>query len=157
MPLLKHSKIYRGGITAPQLTIETHHVSCNANAVERALDARFHLASKGGGTTSVLLRLGLDDLPAILDVIAEAFPEMVTALSSAATTANAKLVAQLAEARRVQGDDQARTSALVNQLESVSEFVTQKYHEARAGADDKEAAAMSTLSDVIIALRCSAS
>jgi hypothetical protein len=48
------------------------------------LDFRFCLASKGGGTTSVLLQIGLDDLTLILEGIAGAMPEIVGTLSDCA-------------------------------------------------------------------------
>ena len=153
MPKLQHSKVYRAGVTANYLNIETSDCSFNPNASDKTLDLRFHLASKGGGTTSVLFQLGLDDLPAVLSAIATALPESVGALSSAAAVANAKVLEQLAEARRVQGDDKARAAALVEQLESVSEFVSQKYYEAPAGSDDAEAAAKTKLDEALNSLR----
>ena len=153
MPNLKHSKVYRAGVTANHLNIETSECSFHANTSDKSLDLRFLLASKGGGTTSVLLRLGLDDLPAVLGAIAAALPESVGALSSAAAIANAKVLEQLAEARRVQADDKARAAALVEQLEPVSEFVTRKYIEAPAGSDEMEADAKSILDAALNSLR----
>jgi len=149
----RHSKVYRAGVTAQYLNIETSECSFHANASDKALDLRFHLASKGGRTTSVLFQLGLDDLPVVLDAIASALPESVGALASAAAVANAKVLQQLAEARRVQGDDKARAAALIEQLETVSEFVTQKYCDAPAGSDEQEAAVKDKLDTALNALR----
>jgi hypothetical protein len=153
MSKLEHTKIYRGGVTAPYLTIETSECSFNPNISERALDFRFSLASKGGGTTSVLLRIGLDDLSLILEGIAGAMPEIVGTLSDCAALANKKILEQLTEARRVQSDEKARASSLVEKLEVVEEFVSQKYYEAPAGQDENEAAVKSQLEDVVNSLR----
>lgn len=153
MPKLQHSKVYRAGVTANYLNIETSECSFHANTSDKTLDLRFHLASKGGGTTSVLFQLGLDDLPAVLNAIASALPESVGALSSAAVTANAKVLEQLAQARRVQTNDKARAAALVEQLEAVSEFVSQKYYDAPAGSDEVEAAVKTKLDEALNSLR----
>src|SRR6185369_12569909 len=126
MPNLEHSKVFRGGVTAPHLTAETRWCTYNVNLSDQALDLRFNLASKGGGTTSVLLQIGRKDLPAILDAIAEAIPDIVPALSSAVLVANAKLIEQLSEARQIHGDHQAQSQALAKKLEGVSEFVDHK-------------------------------
>jgi hypothetical protein len=149
---LEHTKIYRGGVTAPRITLETNECSCNIS--ERALDFRFQLASKGGGTTEVLLRIGLDDLPLILEGIADAMPEKsVGTLSDCAALANKKILEQLTEARRVQSDEKARASSLVEKLEPVLKFVSKKYIEAPAGQDEQEAAAQSQLEEVVDSLR----
>ena len=153
MPKLQHSKIYRAGVTAQYMNMETSDCSFNANTSDETLDLRFQLASKGGGTTSVLFQLGLDDLPVVLSAIATAFPQSVSALSSAAALANAKVLEQLAEARRVEGDDKARAAALVEQLEAVSEFVSQKYYDAPAGSDEVEATVKKKLDEALNSLR----
>ena len=153
MAKLEHTKIYRGGVTAPHLTTETSECSFHTNISNRALDFRFHLASKGGGTTEVLLRIGLDDLPLILEGIAGAMPESVGTPSDCAALANKKILEQLTEARRVQSDEKARASSLVEKLEVVEEFVSQKYYEAPAGQDEREAAAKSQLEEVVNSLR----
>jgi hypothetical protein len=153
MAKLEHTKIYRGGVTASYLTTETSECSFNTNISKRALDFRFQLASKGGGTTDVLLRIGLDDLPLILEGIAGAMPESVGTLSNCAALANKKILEQLTEARRVQSDEKARASSLVEKLEVVEEFVSQKCYEAPAGQDENEAAAKSRLEEVVNSLR----
>jgi hypothetical protein len=71
MTKLEHAKIYRGGITAPYLNTETSKCSFEANIKNRTLDFRFELGSKGGGTTSVLLQVGLDDSPLLLEGMAK--------------------------------------------------------------------------------------
>lgn len=153
MPKLEHSKVYRAGVTAQYLNIETSDCSFHVNASDKTLDLRFHLASKGGGTTSVLFQIGMDDLPAILEAIASAMPESVGTLSHCAALANKKLLEQLIEARRVQADDKARATTLTEKLEVVSEFVSKKYYEAPAGSDEHEAAVKAQLDEVVDSLR----
>jgi hypothetical protein len=145
MAKLEHTKIYRGGVTASRIFLETSECSFNTNIAGRAFDLRFELASKGGGTTSVLLRIGLDDLPLILEGVAGAMPESVGTLSDCAALAHKRILEQLTEARRVQSDEKARARSLVEKLEVVEEFVSHKYHEASSGQDEQEAAAMSQL------------
>jgi hypothetical protein len=102
----------------------------------------------------VLLRIGLDDLPLILEGIAGAMPEIVVGtLSDCAALANKKILEQLTEARRVQSDEKARATSLVEELEVVEEFVSQKYYEAPVGQDESEAAVKSKLERVIDSLR----
>ena len=119
----------------------------------RALDFRFHLASKGGGTTEVLLRIGPDDLSLILEGIAGATPETVGTLSDCAALPNKKILEQITKARRVQSHEKARASSLVEKLEVVEVFVSQKYDEAPAGQDEREAVAKSQLGEVVNSLR----
>lgn len=153
MAKLKHTKIHRGGITAQYLTTETRECSFNTNISQKALDLRFNLASKGGGTTSVLLQIGMADLPLILQAIAETMPESVGVLSDCAALANKKNLEQLIEAQRVQGDEKARANSLIEQLESIEEFVAQKYYDAPAGEDEREIAVKSKLEGVINSLK----
>ena len=154
MPKLTHSKVYRGGITANYISLETSSASFNTNIKDRSLDLRFNLASKGGGTTSVLFQLGVDDLAEVLDAIATNLPEMaVGVLSDAATKANKAIAERLSEARRVQEDQQARATSLLASLEKVEEFVSEKYYAAAAGEDDQEAEAKQALEAAMASLR----
>lgn len=152
MTKLEHTKIFRADTTIPQLTLETRDCTFNANISERTLDIKFHLASEGG-STSVLLQIGLDDLPLILKAVASAMPESVGTLSDCAALANRKNLEALTEARRVQGDEKARASSLVEKLEVIEEYVSQKYSEAPAGGDEREAAVKTQLEEIIGSLR----
>ena len=154
MPKLTHSKVYRGGITANYISLETSNASFNTNIKDRSLDLRFNVASKGGGTTSVLFQLGVDELAEVLDAIATTLPEMsVGVLSDAATKANKAIAELLSEARRVREDQQARATTLLESLEKVEEFVSEKYYEAPAGEDDQEADAKQALEAAMASLR----
>jgi hypothetical protein len=150
---MKNTKIYRGGVTAPHLTIETRECSFQHNIKDKALDIRFNLASKGGGTTAVLMRLGIDDLPMLLEAVASNMPESVEFFSHCAALANKKNLEHLKEARRVQADEKARASSLVEKLEHVEEFVSEKYLEAPAGEDERESDVQNHLQDVMNSLR----
>lgn len=55
MPQLKNSKVYRGGATASSYTLESDTCSASVDPSDGTLDIKFDLASKGGGTTCVLL------------------------------------------------------------------------------------------------------
>ena len=153
MPELQHTKVYRGGVTAPYLTIETRECTFHANTKSSALDVRFNIASKGGGTTSILLQIGLADLPAILETIASTMPETAGVFSDCAAIANKKNLEQLAEARRVKDDEKARAQSLIDRLEGVEEFVSEKYYAAPVGEDEREAAVKNQLEEVIALLQ----
>jgi hypothetical protein len=153
MPKLKHAKVYRGGLSAQYLNIETSDATFNINLSQKAIDLRFNLASKGGGTTSVLLRIGIEDLSTVLESVADGFPDSVDVLSECATIANKKILQQLRDARRVQSDEKERASQLVNKLEKVEEFVSEKYYDAPSENDEKEAKAKTELEEVINSLR----
>lgn len=153
MSNLKHAKIYRSGITARTWAHETRECTFGTNVKERSMEFRFCLASKGGGTTEVLLQVGVEDLPQILESIANKFPESADFLSTSAATANRKNIELLEEARRMQNDESALAQDLINQLELVEQYVSEKYYEAPAGEDDKEAAARDSVAEVLSKLR----
>jgi hypothetical protein len=111
MANLKNAKVYRGGITAQGLSHETSVCTFDVNKSKDALDFRFSLASKGGGVTLVMLRVGIDDLSEMLHEVATKMPEQVGLLSDCAAVANRKNLEALFEARRV-----ARAEALIEKL-----------------------------------------
>ena len=114
MSKLENTKIFRSGVTAAKFNFETSQCSFDTNISTRAFEFRFCVASKGGGITDVLLRIGLDDLPLILEGIAGAMPEIVVGtLSGCAALANNKILEKLIDARRVQSDEKARATSLV--------------------------------------------
>ena len=84
---------------------------------------------------------------------AGAMPESVGTLFDCAALANKKILEPLTETRRVQSDEKARASSLVEKLEVVEEFVSQNYYEAPAGQDEREASAKSQLEEVVNSLR----
>ena len=146
---LKHTNIYRCGVSARYLNLETRKCSFSADTAKNALDLRFHLASKGGGTTSVLLQIGMNDLSAILEAIANKMPENVGVFSDCASIANKKNLQQLEEARRVQDNEKTRAKSLIEKLEGVEEFIAEKYYEAPAGEDEREASVKDQIEEVL--------
>ena len=64
---LSAAKVYRGGITANYVKFETE--ACRFAVRDEKLNFSFNIASKGGGTTSVLLEIGEEDIPAILEML----------------------------------------------------------------------------------------
>src|SRR5262245_25953253 len=70
MPQLKHSKVYRGGAKAPSLSLETSKCSASVGLRTESLELRFDIASKGGGTTRILLQIGKGDFQTLLQEIA---------------------------------------------------------------------------------------
>lgn len=153
MPQLKNSKVYRGGVTAPNTTLETRTVSVSVSLRDESLDIRFNLASKGGGTTRVVLEIGKGDFQAILQEIASKLPESVGVLTDCASIANKKNLELLQEARKVQADEKERANKLVEELEPVEVFVSEKYYEAPAGQDEKEELVRGKLQEVMSTLR----
>jgi hypothetical protein len=149
---LKHSKIFRGGITASRLTFETRSCSFCANAEGRSLDIRFELASKGGGTTAVLLQIGIDDLPMILEAIANELPECAGALSYSSSVASRIVLQQLKDARKVLADNKARAKKLSRTLENIKEVVWDNYIEVLLGDNEREADACKQFEKVVDAL-----
>src|SRR5262249_15530796 len=112
MPQLKHSKVYRGGVTAPSMSFETNQCSASVGVKTESLELRFEIASKGGGTTRILLRIGKGDFQTLLQEIASKLPENVGVLSECAAIANKANLKLLQEARKVHDDEKARAKKL---------------------------------------------
>jgi len=153
MPQLKHSKVYRGGRTASNLSLETGQCSASVDLRDGTLDIRFDLASKGGGTTCVLLQIGKGDFQTLLQEIANKMPESVGVLSDCASIANKKNLELLRGARQVHDNEKARAKKLVDDLEEVEKFISEKYYQAPAGQDEKEEQVRDQLQDVMSTLR----
>lgn len=153
MPQLKNSKVYRGGVTAPSLSHETSKCSASVDVRGETLDIRFNIASKGGGTTQVLLRIGKSDFQTVIQEIASKLPQSVGILSDCASVANKKNLELLQGARKVQDNELLRVKKLVDDLEIVEEFVSEKYREAPAGEDEREESIRDQLQEVMYALR----
>jgi hypothetical protein len=101
---LQHTSIYRGGATAQYNLFETDNCKLRINPHEQLVMSGFQLASKGGGITDVELKVGLEDIPAILHALAEAIPESATILADVAASAikrNAESLTTKTEAIRL--------------------------------------------------------
>lgn len=153
MPKLEHSKVYRGSVTASGLDFETNKCSASVDQEDGTLDIRFNLASKGGGTTSVLLQIGKEDFQVILREIATKIPDSVGILSDCASIANKKNLELLAEARKVHDDEKARAKTLIDELEPVEDFVNVKWRAAPVGQDEEEERMRDRIQKVMSTLR----
>lgn len=153
MPQLKNSKVYRGGVTAPNINFETSTVSASVNLRDESLDIRFNLASKGGGTTRVVLEIGKGDFQLLLQEIASKLPESVGVLTDCVSIANKRNLELLLEARTVHNNEQERAKKLLEELKTVEDFVSDKYYAAPAGEDEEEERARDKLQEVMNELR----
>ena len=122
-------------------------------SINTTLAVRLDLASKGGGTTEVLLKIGKGDFQTILQEIASKLPESVGVLSDCASIANKKNLELLTDARKVQVDEKTRAKTLIDDLEAVEQFVSEKYYAAPAGEDEKEEQVRNKLQKVMSSLR----
>jgi hypothetical protein len=75
---LKNTSVLRGGITAPSLNRETNNVllssfgeGVNVPDDYKGIHITFDIASKGGGRTKIVARVGIKDFSAILRVMSE--------------------------------------------------------------------------------------
>lgn len=94
MVKLDDATVYRGGVTAKTLDYETKDCSFEYNRYRKTVEFRFRIASKGGGDTSILLRIGEKDIPKILQPIAENNPKMLPAFVRQLSLLLSKLVVQ---------------------------------------------------------------
>ena len=92
---LQHTKIFRSGATAKNHNFETDVCVAAVVPTTKSVSLSFSLKSKGGGNTYVSVNIGLEELPTILDTIAEELPESVVALSAASAIASKKILEQL--------------------------------------------------------------
>ena len=102
MAELKHSAVLRTGATKPSYHVETRTCSAVANPKWKSVDVTFCIASKGGGDTRILVRIGVNDLPTILESLVKGMPECVTMLSEAATVAEKHLLDKIQQVTQVQ-------------------------------------------------------
>ena len=150
---LSHTKIYRGGVTAPHLSLETRRCHLRANKKDNCIDIRFELASKGGGTTQVLIQIGAEDFETIINDIADTLPQSADILAAGAVKSNRKNLDLLQEALATQNNNEKLKSKIIEQLEPVEEFISEKYWEAEAGSDEREADLRDKLEKLIMMLR----
>lgn len=115
MPQLTNSKVRRGGVTAARLNIETSNLSAFVWPHDNPrLHLSFELASKGGGTTQVMLEIGTADLEVILQEVANNMPESAGFLTDCASIANKRNLTLLQQARATMRKIKNRTDALVD-------------------------------------------
>lgn len=81
---LKHSVVMRGGVTAKRWYGATSDIQFFAD--ETALQFRFVLPSKGGGETSVMVRIGANDWPALIRKLSKEQPALAESFAEATLT-----------------------------------------------------------------------
>ncbi len=138
MANLEHAKIYRGGITAQYINLETTSCSYRIDQREKSIAFSFNIASKGGGTTRVVLHVGKDDWAELFKQIGSAFPDQAPALAEASAAAYRKTMKDLAQARKMSDETAKAAEELIADLEPVAEFVNEKYMALPAGEDERE-------------------
>jgi hypothetical protein len=89
----------------------------------------------------------------VLQEIASKMPESVGILSDCASIANKKNLELLHNARKVRDNEKERARKLVEDLEVVEEFVSDKYFEAPTGQDEREEKVRDQLQAVMSSLR----
>lgn len=100
MSALSETNVYRGGVSAADLRLETSDCEFRFNIDDECVDLRFALASKGGGTTVVLVQIGIHDLSQIVLETARMSPDSAAFLAKGAAIANrAKLYRRKVEQR----------------------------------------------------------
>jgi hypothetical protein len=150
---LSNTKIYRGGVTAPSLTFETTQCDALVDPCRGTLDFNFSLASKGGGTTSVRLEIGKGDFAALLQEIANTLPDSAGVLSDSASIANKKNIELLEAARKVHASKEALADSMIEVVESIGTYVTEKHYKTSVGEDENEERVLDLVEKVISSLR----
>ncbi len=153
MPDLKHSTVYRGGITASRLSSETSKVCIHVNTQERSIEFRFNIDSKGGGVTSILLSVGFADLGYILNSAAEkSHEELIPLLSSALKKAARQLRAAAKQLRADAKCTRKVATQLTKKMERVESFVRSKYCAAPSEQDEEEREILELVEDIQVDL-----
>lgn len=153
MGALTNSTVFRAGVTARSLKFETQEISFHTGTSPSAVAIRFRLAASGG-TTSVLLQIGLDDLRMVLEQVAKDMPEeSVSMLSDSAILANERILERLQDARKVEAHTKELARSHSDKLEHVAEFISKKYYAAPPENDEREASVDKEINEVLDFLR----
>ena len=138
---LKHVQIFRCGVTATSYNFETSQ--CRYDVNEDDLRLQFNIASKGGGDTSILVKMKSDGLPAVLKEIALTNPR------TAELFADALRDAEIALAKK----QSAELSKLTKRVASLDDYVRERWFEKPVGKDRLEEKLWDTTQEVKIWLR----
>jgi hypothetical protein len=138
---LKETTILRCGVTAHRYNFETKQCTAEVNTAGKSLDLRFTIASKGGGETALLVRLGLPDMSTVLKNLANTIPETLPMLLEATSIASKRNIERIKTAKQAG-----------KKLGKVQEFVYEKYAAAPYGQDQRESDLNAILSEVITTL-----
>jgi hypothetical protein len=139
MAQLTQTEVFRKGRTAPDWSVESTQCMAFISKDDCSLSVRFDVASKGGGTTCLLIKIGSADVRSLLLELAGKRPD------TAGTFAEAITIAIQENARIL---DKVRDLTLMEKLESVEDFVYNTTAEDQSGEDDRENAIVA-VGDVI--------
>jgi hypothetical protein len=89
---LKHSVVRRGGSKDTKISFETREIEVSVVEKIGALCFDFQIASKGGGNTSIELRILKGDIDTLLHEIATRIPETAVTFLDCAGIAVKKLL-----------------------------------------------------------------
>ena len=146
---LENTKIYRGGVTQRKRGFATNRCSLRTLFHPSSLRLEFSITSAGRGDTGLLLDIGTGDLAAILEAVADAFPESsFTLFNQCAAHASEKVLGRLALAEKQVQENKAWADDLRMRLEPVEAFVGEKFYEAPADHDKREGEVRDLLAEV---------
>ena len=97
---LQHSIVYRSGITAQHRDVGDRTPWVEVDGENGFVRICFRISSAGGGTTFVEVKIGKEDLPAILGRIAAEMPEIASAFLELAATADKRMAKPLDDAQK---------------------------------------------------------
>lgn len=135
---LLETYVLRRGITARRRSLATDRCCLDANSTSQSIDLQFAIASKGGGTIELLVRIGLKDLPTLLKRVAKEFPQMAGVFSECEAMSTKLNLERLRESLKEHEKTKSHARKLVEELKAVAEFLTEKYKEASVGEDERE-------------------
>ena len=109
---LNAAEVHRSGVTATTWNFETRN--CKFKVANERLSFKLIIASKGGGFTEVLLSIGEEDIPVILEKLLLEMPNFEVQMLDTQRKAT--------ELRHLKHDEQTRTlGALLDRLEKASD------------------------------------
>ena len=111
---LKHSEVWRGGVTAPSLSQETKDFGFRVSP--KGLHLRFIIKSKGTGYTDVRIIIGVEDFDLVFEEIAHKIPDFAALFAHCTSIA----INQNADRRK---QSEATSQETITKLKSVSGFL----------------------------------
>ena len=145
--------VYRFGLSASRPPAGTNHCSAKVNRFARALEISIKVQSNREGTIPVLLKIGVDDFPAILKEFASAFPEYAGLIRLCTSIVSKNNLDWLEEPRSVQHDEKARARDLLSDLEVIQTFISELYDQAPDGEKENVDKIWERLQKVMRSLR----
>ncbi len=92
MGKLQDSEVLRAGVTASYWKSETRRIRADIDKTGSALELSFKIASKGGGDTAILVKVGESDIRQLLRDLAGMLPQLADALAESTHIAVSQLI-----------------------------------------------------------------